>query len=106
MKQNTIEIPAEELERLERLIREATWIKTKRYPEHMAHEYVMKKDFPECFDALNVAIARYGYDDNFFSQRHRYVWIGDWKYWSYQILCNREHRQKTIDREAKDGSSF
>lgn len=89
MKQNSAEIPLEELERLERLIAGAVWIKTKKYPERMAHEYVMKKDFPQVFDALNIAIARYGFEDQFYSQRHRYVWIGEWKYWSFEELSSQ-----------------
>lgn len=103
MKENTLEIPQTELDTLTRLIDAGSWIKTKTYPDHMAHEYAMKVANEELFAALNVAIAKYGYEEKFYSKTYRYVWIGDWKYWSYLILVNRERRQLTIDREAGNG---
>lgn len=99
--QNSKEIPEEELLKLNSLIQSAKWRNTSTYPDHMAHSYTLRADFPEAYQALKDAIVEYGFNAMFFTQENRYLIIGNYKYWAYDTLVNRETLDKSINRMGK-----
>lgn len=56
------------------------------------HEYIVRKNDPETFDALKKLLSQSpdGYYSEYKGSRYRYVNIEGWKYWSFQIILNRE----------------
>jgi len=88
-------IPEAELAQLVRLINDARWqtAKAVNYPPELMHQYTMLHFDEESRQAcyrLFKAIDDYGFDDDFFGQPHRYLIIGEYKYWHYETIVNRE----------------
>jgi hypothetical protein len=54
------------------------------------HEYFLRKEHPGLYDLLKQAVAEHGYDASFYGTRFRYLNLGDYKYWVYDTLINRE----------------
>lgn len=105
MRLETPKIPPQELAELQRLIASVAWRDSTTYPPDMQHAYILKKDVPAVFGTLKHAIQEYGFHDEFAGQAHTYLVIGDYKYWAYDTVLNREHKQLTLDRQAKRGIS-
>ncbi len=97
------QIPPGILSELERRINSVKWRDSTTYPAHMQHAYILSKDVPEVFAALKHAINLYGYEDQFAGQVHTYLVIGQYKYWAYDTVLNREHIQLTLDRQKQGG---
>lgn len=104
MNLETPSIPPPTLADLERLVASVKWRDSTTYPADMKHAYILKKDVPDVFVALQSAIQQYGYQDKFAGQLHTYLVIGQYKYWSYDTVLNREDIQLTIDRQKRAGS--
>lgn len=89
------DIPPDTLKWLENHIAAARWqtAKAANYPPELMHSYTMKhfdeKSRSACA-ALFKAIDEYGFDDDFFGQPHKYLIIGEYKYWHYIEIVNRE----------------
>jgi hypothetical protein len=75
----------EEAELLQ-LINKAFWKKTNYI---QAHEYMLRKDYPEVYSALKEKIDKEGYEKEFLGKKYRYVNIGEYRYWAYDTLINR-----------------
>ena len=77
------------------MLNESKW-KTalaKNYPPELMHQYVMThfgQAERAAYYGLSAAIDNYGFDDDFFGHPHRYLIIGDYKYWHYDMIVNRE----------------
>jgi hypothetical protein len=54
------------------------------------HEYFLRKDHPSVYDLLQQAVAEHGCDAHFYRSLFRYLNLGDYKYWVYDTLINRE----------------
>ncbi len=100
----TPRIPPQALAELERLIASVKWRDSTTYPPDMQHAYILKKDVPQVFAALQSAIEQYGYQDTFAGQPHLYLVIGQYKYWSYDTVLNREDIQLTLARQRRAGA--
>jgi len=73
--------------------------KSENYPPELMHEYIMFMWDTPVVNALAHAIDVHGYEDDFFGQPHRYLILGEYKYWYYM---NKEKTQVTIiNREDK-----
>ena len=94
-------IPPEELGELEGLIASVKWRDSTTYKADMQHAYILKKDVPVAFATLKEAIEKYGYTDYFAGKPQVYLVIGEYKYWSYEIVLNREDVQLTLARQTK-----
>ncbi len=103
MRLETPGIPPQVLSELERLVASVRWRDSTTYPPDMQHAYILKKDVPEVFAALKSAIQEYGFDDTFAGQPHVYLVIGQYKYWAYDTVLNREDVQLTIARQRRGG---
>lgn len=102
--ENPAPIPADELKEIEQAIALGNWRKAKsaQYQGALAHEYHMSFDGYKTFETLRKAIAQYGFDGWFGKIKHRYLWVGEYKYWHYETVLNREHKATTLSRIAKD----
>jgi len=96
---NSKPIPRDELRMLNALISEAKWRDTTTYPAHMQHAYILKKDYPALMEALVNAIREYGFDMQFYGTTYRYLIIGEFKYWAFQTLVNRENLKLSDNEE-------
>ena len=103
MNLESAELPPATLAALERLAASVKWRDSTTYPAHMQHAYILSKDVPQDFAALKQAINQYGYQDQFAGQIHTYLVIGQYKYWAYDTVLNREHIQLTLDRQKRGG---
>ena len=65
----------------------ATWYKTTYI---QPHEYIVRHEQPELFADLAARIDRDGYWGEFQGRRYRYLDIGGYKYWHFNIILNRE----------------
>jgi hypothetical protein len=74
------------MSKIQELIDKAYWKKTNYISPH---EYMMKKDYPEAYAAITELIEKEGYEWVFVGKTYRYVNIGKYKYWAYDILINR-----------------
>lgn len=92
--QNPKAVDEEVIRELLHVVERGNWRRatSAQYQGDLAHEYHLAKDDVNVFDTLKKAIARWGYDAMFGKIPHRYLWIGDYKYWAYDTLVNREHR--------------
>lgn len=85
---NTIQsdIPPDELAELVAMIEAGSWHVT----DYIAkHSYITIHKQPELFRKLADAIDKYGYNAKFFKTTYRYLNIGEYRYWHYQIVLNR-----------------
>ena len=97
-------IPPGELAELEQLVSSVSWRESTTYPPDMQHAYILKKNVPEVFESLKRAIEQYGFMDEFAGQPHIYLVIGQFKYWAYDTVLNREDVQLTLNRQAREQS--
>ncbi|HAV76277.1 MAG TPA: hypothetical protein DCX53_02885 [Anaerolineae bacterium] len=70
------------------------WRKTTTYPPHLEHEYILIEKQPELVLMLCKAIDEYGYDEIFYSKTYRYLTLGNFRYWHFDTLVNRETLEK------------
>jgi hypothetical protein len=54
------------------------------------HEYFLRKDHLALYDQLKRAVDDHGYDAYFYRTPFRYLDLGEYKYWVYDTLINRE----------------
>lgn len=101
MLQNSKPIPADVLDHLNDVIAKSYWRDSTTYPDHMQHSYCLQDKHPETVYLLKQAILEYGFDAPFYSKTYRYLIIGDYKYWAYETLVNREVLELTKAREEK-----
>lgn len=87
-------IPAELYSLLLDLCNSAEWRKTTTYPPHLEHEYVLQEKYPELFQMLSDAIDEYGYDEAFYKKIYCYLTLGNYRYWHFDTLVNRETLEK------------
>ena len=82
------------------------WKTAKTYANTAPHEYIVKKWNPTVWDALAAAIDRYGIDQEFrlFKSRntYRYLYIGDYRYWHYEIILNRARADQSLSLHTED----
>ena len=71
---------------IQELIDKAFWKKTNYISPH---EYMMKGDYPEAYVAITELLEKEGYEGEFQGIKYKYVNIGKYKYWAYDILINR-----------------
>jgi hypothetical protein len=95
------DIPSEALAELERVVASVKWRESTTYPPEMQHAYILRKDVPEAFAALEAAIAKYGFMDEFAGRPQVYLVMGRYKYWAYDTVLNREDVQLTLARQAQ-----
>ena len=76
------------------LCNSAEWRKTTTYPPHLEHEYILIEKQPELVQMLCAAIDEFGYDEVFYSRTYRYLNLGDYRYWHFDTLVNRETLEK------------
>jgi hypothetical protein len=77
----------DELDLVQKYVEAITWRKTTYI---RPHEYFMRHDQSEVYDLLKRAIDEHGYDAFFYQTIFRYLDLGDFKYWAYDTLVNRE----------------
>jgi len=70
---------------------QANWIWAKTYAEFAPHWYIIKENDPKLWDDIAVLIDKYGVVSEFRKTNtfNRYLVIGDYKYWHYDIILNR-----------------
>ncbi len=67
-----------ELEALIEVIEKAAWRATKFISPH---EYILKKDEPELFEAMKKFVRENGWPGRFFKTIYRYATVGEYRYW-------------------------
>ena len=77
---------AEDEETLEAEIAKGDWHKTNYIAPH---QYIKRDECPELFEKLKALIKSDGYYDTFQGVKYRYVKIGEWRYWAFNIILNR-----------------
>lgn len=84
-------IPKDELEKLLWIIESVSWRKMKKFPLHMEYEYIpMTKLTAKAFFGIYNAVNEYGYLDNPYGQKHKYLCVDGYKYWVTLATCRRE----------------
>jgi hypothetical protein len=81
----------ETIQELEKEIAEQKWIFAKTYAKTAPHEYIVKKSSPEFFDKMCRLIDSEGYNARWRDgKEYKYLKIGTYKYWHFDIILNRE----------------
>jgi hypothetical protein len=79
--------PSDSLDTLRTSVEAITWTKTTYI---RPHEYFLRDDHPDVYGPLRQAIVEHGYDAYFYRAPFRYLDLGEYKYWAYDTLINRE----------------
>ncbi len=100
-------IPNAEMEaELIKVIEAQRWKTAKTYAKTAPHAYIVKKWNPKVWDALAAAIDRYGVDQEFrlfkSVNTYRYLYIGDYRYWHYEIILNRTRADQSLSLHTED----
>jgi len=67
------------------------WIFAKTYAQTAPHEYITRKSNPDFFDKVCDLIDKNGYIKKWKDgKEYTYLKIGDYKYWHFDIILNRE----------------
>lgn len=74
------------------MIRQGQWRKTKLIE---AHEYIVKMQQPELFEAIKQYIREHGYWGTFEGKRYKYANVYGWRYWHFQFILNRANLKKS-----------
>lgn len=68
------------------------WIFAKTYAKTAPHEYFLKVQNEDLFLELKRRISELGIDEKFYESTFRYYYHGDFKYWAYDELVNRDRK--------------
>lgn len=75
-----------ERKELERAIEKAQW----RATNYLApHEYVLSRDYPELYAALEEHLLHHGYAERVLDREYTYTNIGAYRYWVVGGVLNR-----------------
>ena len=74
------------MKKLETMIDSINWTATEYCSPH---EYFRRDQNPAAFDYMCSLIDTYGKDEKFYKTTYRYLYVGEWKYWHFQIILNR-----------------
>lgn len=78
------------MKELENRLQKQPFTFAKTYAKTAPHEYIVKGQNPELFDDVKAAIKEHGYNAKFGKWTYRYLNIGEYKYWAFQTVLNRE----------------
>lgn len=79
----------------EEKLKKQKWIFAKTYAKTAPHEYFLKIQNEELFLELKRRIEKLGIDEKFYKTTFRYYYHGEYKYWCYDDLVNRDKKNKT-----------
>ncbi len=85
---------------LERIIADAKWRAT-RYLS--PHEYILSRDYPELYTALERYLLDHGYGGLFLNQEYTYANMGEYRYWIVEGVLNRARLDTPGVEEIKQG---
>ncbi len=86
-------------EELERMILDAKWRGTSYVSPH---EYVLSRDYPELYMALERYLLAHGYTGLFLDQEYTYANIGAYRYWILEGVLNRARLDTPGVEEVKE----
>ncbi len=89
-----------EREQLKRGIDEAQW----RATTYLApHEYVLSRDYPMLYAALEADFLDHGYTRRFLNREYTYTNIGAYRYWIVGSVLNRARLDTSGVNGVEDG---
>lgn len=94
-------------EQLEEMCNQQKWKWAKTYAKFAPHEYFLKPMNYLLFKALKRFIAEEGVEEEFriYStvKMYKYYYVGDYKYWGYDLVMNRTRVAGYEGRDGWDG---
>lgn len=82
---------------LEEIIDETEWTtSTAKQYEKAPHQYIKRTDYPVLCAVLERLIDEDGYDAYFYRAKFRYLDIGEYMYWHYDLIFNRALKSEGI----------
>lgn len=77
-------------EELDRALEEQEWTGAKTYADTHPHWYFLRTENTRLFWELKFRIAEEGVDGYFYQTKFRYYYRGEYKYWGYDLVMNRD----------------
>ena len=87
----------EGIDKIKKGIKDAKWIFAKTYAKTAPHEYIIKNQNLELFNAIANLIDTKGYTKDFTLSGHtetnKYFDIDGYRYWHYDVVLNRTDKK-------------
>lgn len=77
---------------LKKQLNQQGWTFAKTYAKTAPHEYFLKTQNEKLFLELRKRITKLGKNEKFYKSTFRYYYHGDYKYWAYDELINRDNK--------------